>query len=208
MTVRLAAYVRVSKATGEQTVENQRPDIEAWAARQKLTVAHWFEEKQSAAKKRPVFEHMMQELRARKYDCLIVWSLDRFGRSFYEGVVHTADVERRGLLVHSVKEEWLDATGPFREPLRGLMFKIAEQERSRLIERTNAGIARARAEGIQLGRGRVPLDALEVVAQLVKGGASVAAACKASSYTTRQGKSRKVSPATYHRWQRQQEKAQ
>lgn len=198
--VLLAAYIRVSKEDGTQKTANQRPQILAWAKRHKLKVAIWYVEEKSAVKRRPVFERMMRELKAGRADRLIVWALDRFGRTFREGVVFTADLEERGILVHSVQDEWLDATGPFREPLRGLMFKIAEQERSRLIERTKAGLARARAEGVQLGRGRVPVDALEVVRQFVQGGKRVDQACKASMYLTRAGLKRNVSPAAYYRW--------
>src|SRR5207245_9799853 len=74
--------------------------------------------------------------------------------------------------VASVKEPWLDSRGPMRQLLIALFGWIAEQERARIIERTQAGIARARAEGISLGRPRVAFD-MDELARLAADGLSI-----------------------------------
>jgi DNA invertase Pin-like site-specific DNA recombinase len=76
---RAALYIRVS--TGAQTAENQRPELEQLARTRGLAVVATFEEAASAAKRRPVFERMMEGAKRGLFDVVAVWSLDRFGRS-------------------------------------------------------------------------------------------------------------------------------
>jgi putative DNA-invertase from lambdoid prophage Rac len=64
------------------------------------------------------------------------------------------ELDRLGVLVVSVREPWLDTGGPVRDLLVAIFSWVAEQERLRLVERTRAGLARARREGTRLGRRR------------------------------------------------------
>jgi DNA invertase Pin-like site-specific DNA recombinase len=79
MKKRGATYLRVSK--GEQATANQRPDVQRLVRARKLHIVAEYEEKASAAKARAKFHAMMRDAHQGKFDVLVVWALDRFGRS-------------------------------------------------------------------------------------------------------------------------------
>ena len=88
------------------------------------------------------------------------------------------ECDRLGVPVISVREGWLDTSGPVRPLLVAIFGWVAEQERSRLIERTMAGLARARAQGKRLGRPPASRILLHAARDLVVAGTSVAEAAK------------------------------
>src|SRR5438552_17829303 len=117
MSKRVAAYLRVSAS--ELTHANQRPEVEVLCRARGFTIVKWYEETISgAAKRRPVFEQMLADARARKFDVLVVWSVDRFSRggagSCFAALGH---LDAAGVDVVSVKESYLDTSGPFRDVL-------------------------------------------------------------------------------------------
>lgn len=150
---RCALYLRVS--TERQTVENQRPELEQIARMRQLVVVQVYEEQESAVKLRPEYDRMMLDAHRGAFDTLIVWALDRFGRSMLGNLEAVKALDERGIALISVREPWLDTTGPHRSLLIGIFSWVAEQERTTLIARTKAGMDRARAEGKQIGRPRV-----------------------------------------------------
>lgn len=79
MGTRAAIYLRGSK--GERHTDNQRPDVERVMATRGLELVVEYEEKASAAKARPVFDQMMRDAHRGMFDVLVVWALDRFGRT-------------------------------------------------------------------------------------------------------------------------------
>lgn len=151
-----ACYFRVS--TGRQNNENQKPDVLGVVARLGLRVAVTYEEQASAAKHRPEFERMMEDARAGRFKVLVVWALDRFGRSMQGNLRDVLELDRLGVAVVSVKEPWMDTGGPVRELLIAIFGWVAQQERARLIERTKAGMAVAKAAGKKIGRVSPTLD--------------------------------------------------
>lgn len=153
---RAVIYLRVS--TDKQTTANQRPEVERLAAARELEIVRVFEEVESAAKRRPEFEAMLASAHRGDFDTVIVWALDRFGRSMMGNVADVLALDQRGVEVLSVREPWLDTRGPVRQLLLAIFGWVAEQERARLIERTHAGLARARAAGKVLGRRRRYVD--------------------------------------------------
>lgn len=150
---RAALYLRVS--TDEQTVANQRPALMKLAKARGLLVVRTYEENASAAKARPQFDAMIAAAHLGDFDTVIVWSLDRFGRSALGNLQAVIDLDAKGVRVVSAQETWLEMDGPVRQLLIFIISWVAEQERARLIERTVAGMARARAEGKQIGRPQV-----------------------------------------------------
>ena len=172
MTKRVAAYVRVS--TADQTADNQRPGIEALCRARGYTIVRWYEETISgAAKRRPVFEQMLADARSRKFDALVVWSVDRFSRGG-AGSCFAAlgQIDAAGVDFVSVGEAYLDTSGPFRDVLLAFAATVARMERDRLIERTNAGLARAKAQGRVGGRPRKAGALIEAALVMLDGGAS------------------------------------
>jgi DNA invertase Pin-like site-specific DNA recombinase len=150
---RAALYLRVSKDA--QHTDNQRPELEALAHARRFDVVAEYVEHASAAKGRPVFDRMLKDAHARRFDVLLVWALDRFGRSMVGNLSALLDLDRRGVVVVSVREPWLDAGGAVRPLLIAIVGWVAEQERAQLVARTKAGLDRARRRRVKLGRPRV-----------------------------------------------------
>lgn len=153
---RVATYVRVS--TDEQTSANQVPEVEQVAAARGDVVAR-YEETGSAAKHRPAYERMLRDARRGAFDVLVIWAIDRFGRNMVGNLNDLLELDRVGVQVVSVRETWLDTSGPTRMLLVAVFSWVAEQERARLIERTKAGMRRAARQGTKSGKpiGRAPL---------------------------------------------------
>lgn len=147
---RVAVYYRVS--TAAQSLQNQKPEVEALLRARGLVPEHTYEEQVSAAKKRPAFDRMLKDAQEHKFNVLVVWALDRFGRSMGGNVRDLLLLDKAGVRVVSVKEPWMDTAGPVRDLLVAIFSWVAQQERARLIERTNAGIAAAKASGKRWGR--------------------------------------------------------
>jgi DNA invertase Pin-like site-specific DNA recombinase len=154
---RVAIYLRVSKNDGSQKTENQRPDCERVAALYG-DVVRVYEDQISAVAERPAYESMMADARAGAFDVLVIWALDRFGRSMFGIINDTRELAKLDIGVVSVKDTWLNTEGPLRELLIAIFGWVAQQERARLIERTNAGIQRAREEGKHIGRPAAEVD--------------------------------------------------
>jgi putative DNA-invertase from lambdoid prophage Rac len=148
---RAALFYRVS--TEEQTAENQRPDVEGLARARDLNVVATYEETISGAKlERTKLAAMLDAAHRRAFDVVIVWALDRLGRTMFETIETVRKLDRAGVELLSVREPWLDMGGPARTLLLSIFAWVAEQERTRLIERTRAGMERAKRAGKIIGR--------------------------------------------------------
>lgn len=97
-------------------------------------------------------------MRTAAHSMLVVWSLDRFGRSMVGNLQAVLELDRSGVEVVSVREPWLDTGGPVRALLIAIFGWVAEQERAQIVERTKAGIERARRKGIRIGRPERAID--------------------------------------------------
>jgi putative DNA-invertase from lambdoid prophage Rac len=166
--VKAALYLRVSKKDGSQSVENQRPDVEKLAAARGFHIVEVYEDRESAVRRRPAFERMMADAKKGRFQILIIWGLDRLGRGFtcFDAFRALAFV---GVKVVSVKEPWTEADGPALELLAAIMSWVSGFERQRLIERTRAGLDRARAQGKAIGRPRVRIDVPRALALRERG---------------------------------------
>lgn len=151
-----ALYIRVS--TADQSLENQRPDLLRIARSRGLEIVEVFEEKVSATKKRPEYERMMLRAHQGKFTNLIIWSLDRLGRSLVGNVEALLKLDSCGVRVISVQEPWLDTAGPVRDLLVSIFSWVAQQERRRISSRTKAGLERAKRKGRILGRPKKWID--------------------------------------------------
>ena len=175
---RCALYLRVSKSTGEQTVDNQVPEVEALAAARGFEVVERYVDEQSAVKRRPSFDRMMLDARRGRFNVVLVWSLDRLGRGFSCFDTYR-DLARLGVSVASVREPWTETEGPARDLLVSVMSWVSGFERERLIERTKAGLQRARRQGKVLGRPRTSIVLLMAAREVVgRGGTITEAALK------------------------------
>jgi DNA invertase Pin-like site-specific DNA recombinase len=154
--LRAAIYLRVS--TDRQTTDNQKPEVEQLVRARGYEVVTVYEEQASAVKHRPQYERMLKDAKRGAFKVLVVWALDRFGRSMTGNLNDLLELDRQGVEVVSIREPWLDTGGPVRSLLIAIVSWVSEQERARLVLRTKAGIERARRRGTKIGRPRVPVD--------------------------------------------------
>ena len=147
---RVALYARVS-TNDQQTLAMQIRAMREYATRRGWTIAVQVREVGSGAAKREVREKLMEAARRREIDVVLVWRLDRWGRSVTDLLATLQELEHLGVGFVSLTEA-LDLTTPAGRAMAGLLAIFAEFEREILRERTKAGLAHARANGKRLGR--------------------------------------------------------
>lgn len=162
----LVGYARVS--THEQHLDSQIAELE------KVGCIKVFQEKASGAKAdRPELEAALDYLRAG--DVLVVWRLDRMGRSLRHLVESVADLQARGVGFRSIHES-IDTTTSTGKLVFHIFAALAEFERDLIIDRTRAGLAAAKERGAKPGRRpSLSSDQAEVVRRLHAEGRAVRA---------------------------------
>lgn len=146
---RVFAYCRVS--TDDQTTANQRREIEAAGfAIDKRRIVEECISGSVAASERPGFAKLLDRLE--DSDALIVTKLDRLGRNAMDVRATVEKLTEMGVRVHCLALGGVDLTSPAGRMTMQVIAAVAEFERDLLIERTQAGIDRARAAGKTFGR--------------------------------------------------------
>jgi len=148
--MKIAIYCRVS--TGEQHTENQEIRLVEYAQRNNHTY-EVYTEVESSRKTRPVKAMLLNKLRKREFDAVLVWKLDRWARSTVELILEIEDLLSRGVQFISFSEN-IDFGSPMGKLQFTLLSAFAEFERNLIRERTMEGLARAKAQGKTLGRPR------------------------------------------------------
>ena len=143
-------YARVS-TNDQQTLPMQSHAMREYAARRGWTIALQVREVNSGAARREAREKVLEAARRREIDLVLVWRLDRWGRSVTDLLATLQELEHLGVGFVSLTEA-LDLTTPAGRAMAGLLAIFAEFEREILRERTRAGLAHARANGKRLGR--------------------------------------------------------
>ena len=150
---RAALYLRVS--TGEQTTENQKRELLEVANRANWEIVEIYEDTGiSGAKgrdKRPSFDRLLKDAARRKFDIIAAWSVDRLGRSLQDLVSFLSDIHGYGIDLY-LHQQGIDTTTPAGKAMFQMLGIFAEFERSMIQDRVNAGIARAKADGVICGR--------------------------------------------------------
>ena len=166
------AYGRVS--TKDQTTYNQRLEIE----RAGFKVDYWFNDEgvsgSSHASQRPQFSALLGQIR--NGETLIVSKLDRLGRDAQDVLSTMKTLAEREIKVFVIQLGQLDLTSTAGKLMLTMLAAVAEMERDILVERTQAGLARAKQQGKTLGR---PLKTTEQqrsqIIEMSKSGQSVSA---------------------------------
>lgn len=160
--LRVAIYARVS-APGQQTLGLQKRQLRELAERRGWEVVSVVEEVRSGDKRRPRRDELLVAARRREIDAILVWRLDRWGRSLSDLVVTLRELQELDVAFVSLQEAF-DLTTPTGRAMAGMVAVFAEFEREIRRERQQAGIEQARQEGRHLGRPRsASLKAPEVV---------------------------------------------
>lgn len=150
--MRAALYARVS-THDQQTLGLQTEAMTSYLSDRGWYVAKRVEDVGSGAKERPGRELLLKCARRREVDVVVVWRLDRWGRSLPDLVVTLRELAELGVGFVSLTEA-LDLTTPTGRAMTGMLAVFAEFEREILRERVRAGIAQARKEGRPHGRPR------------------------------------------------------
>ncbi|WP_010301873.1 recombinase family protein [Candidatus Odyssella thessalonicensis] len=169
----LIGYMRVSSEGDRQTTDLQRDAL----LQAGVDPRHIFEDKASGAKdKRPGLQKALEFLQSG--DCLIVWKLDRLGRSLTHLLDIITTLHKKGISFRSLTEQ-MDTTTPHGELLFSLFGALAQYERALTRERVIAGLESAKRRGRRGGRPRVIDDEkMEAILEALKGGTSKAAICR------------------------------
>jgi DNA invertase Pin-like site-specific DNA recombinase len=160
---RVGLYARVS-THDQQTLSLQMRAMREYAAKRRWTIAVQIKEVGSGAAARELRENLLAASRRREIDVVLVWRLDRWGRSLVDLVVTLKELAELGVSFVSLTEA-LDLTTPTGRAMAGLLSVFAEFEHEILRERIRAGIAEARLRGKRFGR---PLTAAKKAGQIRK----------------------------------------
>ena len=162
-TFRVGLYARVS-TFDQHTIPLQIRALREYAARRGWPIAMQVKEVGSGAVQRQLREKLLDAARRREIDVVLVWRLDRWGRSVADLLATLQELEHLGVGFVSLTEA-LDLTTPAGRAMAALLAVFAEFEREILRERVRAGLAHARQNGQRLGR---PMTAGLHVAQIRK----------------------------------------
>jgi len=171
---RVAIYLRVS--TSDQTVENQRRELEMVAAQLDWQIVATFkDEGVSGTKgrdKRPGFDRLCKGIARREFDQVAAWSVDRLGRSLQDLVQFLGELHAKHIDLY-LHQQGLDTTTPAGKAMFQLMGVFAEFERAMIVERVKTGLSRARAQGRRLGRPTLSPDKERDVRQFLSKGTGI-----------------------------------
>lgn len=158
-----AIYARVS--TGKQDIGLQLAALRQYAHRAGYTISREYVDHASGKDThRPAFKEMMADARKQRFKVLLIWKLDRLGRSLKDLVNTIDDLGKLGIEFISYQDN-LDTSSPSGKLLYHIMGAVAEFERELICERVRAGVQNARAKGKRLGRPGLDLDPEEIAAK-------------------------------------------
>lgn len=167
---RVALYARVSTLNHNQDPELQMRELREYAERRGWEIAEEYIDKGVSGSKdsRPALNRMMADACSRKFDAVLVWKLDRFGRSLRHLVNALAELEALGVAFVSLRDN-LDLSTPAGRMLFHVIGAMAEFERSLIQERVKAGLRHARSKGKRLGRPALIVDRARIACLRAQG---------------------------------------
>jgi DNA invertase Pin-like site-specific DNA recombinase len=182
--MRIAIYARVSTDDKGQDPENQLRELRAWCANSGHTIAGEYVEHESGRKgveKRKQFAALFEDAAKRKFDYVLFWALDRFSREgMAQTIVHLQRLTSYGVSFHSYTEPHLATDNELvRNILLALLSSLAKVEAQKISQRTKAGMARAKAKGIKIGRPKLGIELRQKIAQRAAKGETPYAIAKA-----------------------------
>jgi putative DNA-invertase from lambdoid prophage Rac len=174
--LRAGLYARVSTAE-QQTLPMQISAMREYADRRGWSVVASIEDVGSGVKDRPKRKELEKLAKRRQLDVILVWRLDRWGRSLSDLTTSLRDLLAIGVEFASVTEG-LDLSTPTGRAMAGMLGVFAEFERDVLRERILAGLAAAKKKGKTLGRPATVRDQSETIRQLSSEGLNKAQIAK------------------------------
>jgi DNA invertase Pin-like site-specific DNA recombinase len=161
---RVALYARVSTSNGQQDPEMQLRELREYTKhRELIIVGEYIDRMTGSTDSRPAINRLMADACQRRFDAVLVWKLDRFGRSLRHLVNAIAELEALGVAFISFRDN-LDLTTPSGRLMFQIIGAMAEFERALIQERVRAGLRNAKAKGKTLGRPRAVVNIEEISA--------------------------------------------
>lgn len=162
--MRAAIYARVSTADKGQDPDLQLQPLRQYCAARSWEIAGEYVDHMTGAKdRRPELDRLMEASRKRQVDTVIVWKLDRFGRSLAHLVTALNELNALGVAFVSYTES-MDFTTPTGRLMLHIIGAMAEFEHDLIKERVRAGLVNARRKGKRLGRKPIaPIDRKRII---------------------------------------------
>lgn len=166
----VALYARVSTLNGQQDPEMQLTELREYAIRRGLSIHEEFVDQGVSGSKesRPALNRLMADAKRCRFDAVLVWKIDRFGRSLKHLVNSLADLSAYGIAFISLRDN-LDLSTPSGRLMFQIIGAMAEFERALIQERVKAGLRNAKAKGKRIGRPRQPVDSSKALALRAQG---------------------------------------
>jgi len=160
--MRAAIYARVS--TTDQDNSLQVGELTGYVERRGWELTEIYQDHLSGAKaSRPGLEKLLADAHSRRFDVVLVWKLDRFGRSLLHCVAAIQELRSIDIRFIATSQGMdTDETNPASKLLLHILAAVAEFERELIRERVQAGVRKARAQGKRIGRPRKVFDRDEV----------------------------------------------
>jgi len=161
--MRVALYARVSTLNGQHP-EMQLGELREYASHREWEITwEYVDEGVSGAKEsRPSLNRLMADAHQRRFDAILVWKLDRFGRSLKHLVNTVADLEALGITFVSLRDN-IDLSTPSGRLMFQIIGAMAQFERELIGERIRAGMRRRKLDGFRLGRAPLNVDREAIV---------------------------------------------
>ena len=151
--IKAAIYARVSTSNIGQSPEMQLSEIREYCQRREWEIAGEYVDVgiSGTKERRPQLDRLMADAHQRRFDAVLVWKLDRFGRSLRHLVNALAELEALGMAFVSLRDN-LDLTTPSGRLMFQIIGAMAEFERALIVERVKAGMRAAKSRGKRIGR--------------------------------------------------------
>lgn len=168
--MRIAIYARVS-TSDQQTLPLQIEAVRKYAESRNWTIVREVEDVRSGVSERKNRELLLKSARRKEIDAIVVWRLDRWGRSLADLILTLKELSELGVGFVSLTEA-IDLTTPTGRAMAGMLSVFADFEREILRQRVKAGIAQARKKGGNHGRPRTAAQHTYKVKKLAEQGLS------------------------------------
>src|SRR5271157_6404798 len=167
---RVALYARVSTSNGQQDPELQLSELREYVERRGWKIAEIYTDNGVSGSKdsRPALNKMMTDAGQRRFDTVLVWKLDRFGRSLRHLINALAELEARGIAFVSLRDN-LDLGTPSGRLMFQIIGAMTEFERALIQERVKAGLRHAQSKGKRLGRPTIVVDRSRIASLRAQG---------------------------------------
>ena len=176
--MKVALYARVSTVNAGQDPETQLIALREYCQKRDWIIVEEFVDNGVSGSKtsRPALNQLMTDAKRRRFDAVVVWKLDRFGRSLKHLIDSLAEFNALNVGFVSMTDA-MDLTTPQGRLMFGIISVMAEFERSLIQERVKAGMRAAKAKGHVPGRKRQKLD-LESIRRRIRSGESLRGVAK------------------------------